>query len=226
MRLTDLIIQVIGRGLQIFLSLISCFVFAQYITATMAVSPVSYATYSTVFFRIGPNAASIFTLLRDFIFYRALDSKFAMVWMILSASFVAAFPTWVSAMSGYSGNSGAFIKDVNGNFVSFSEFEYIEYVVHDGDRIGLNKDYYVTGNFSTEVGIRGKAHSTLALYVKEANMREILGTPATGTQRITVPVILSMIMSHTISHRQTVSSVLIYQAVSLIVQPTVRQSDL
>lgn len=141
----------------------------------MAVSAVSYTTYITIFFRVGPNTASIFTLLRDFIFYRALDSKFAMAWIIFSASFVAVFPTWVSAMTGYSGNRGAFVTDLNDNFISFSEFEYIEYVVHDGDRLGLSKDYYVTGNFSIGSN-NGKAHYTLAIYTWEANTRVDLGS--------------------------------------------------
>lgn len=141
----------------------------------MAASPVSYTPYITIFLRVGPNAASIFTLLREFIFYRALGSKFAMVWMILSAGFVTVFPTWVSAMTGYTGKRGAFVTDINDNFISFSEFEYIEYVVHDGDRIGLNEDYYVTGNFSIEY-YNGKAHYTLAIYMREANTRVDLGS--------------------------------------------------
>ena len=99
----------IGRVGQIFLSLISCFVVAQYITASMTVLPVSYATYSTVYFRLGPNISSIFTLLREFIFYRALNSKVAMIWMTLSATFIVLFPTWVSAMSGYDSYRGAYV---------------------------------------------------------------------------------------------------------------------
>ena len=146
----------IGRVGQIFLSLISCFAFAQYITASMNVSPVSYETYSTVFFRLGPDISSIFTLLREFIFYRALNSKVVMIWIILSATFIALFPTWVSAMSGYNGNRGPFVLDQTGNFALFSEFQYIDYVIHDGDRIGLTKDYIISGN--TSVGLpNGKA---------------------------------------------------------------------
>ena len=138
----------IGRVGQVFLSLISCFVFAQYITASMAVSPVSYATYRTVFFRLGPDTSSIFTLLREFIFYRALNSKVVMIWMTLSASFIAFFPTWASAMSGYDANRGAFVWDQTGNYLQLSDFQYIDYVIHDGDRIGLTKDYIISGNTS------------------------------------------------------------------------------
>jgi len=81
-----------------------------------------------------------------------------MVWIILSASFVAIFPTWISASSGYTGNVGAYVSDVNGNLVSFSQFGYIEYVVRDGDRIGLIEDYYVAGSFDLSF-VNGKAHS-------------------------------------------------------------------
>jgi hypothetical protein len=142
-----------GRVGQILLSLISCFVFAQYITASITISPVSYATYSTVFFRLGPNTSSIFTLLREFIFYRALNSKVAMIWMTLSATFIALFPTWVSAMTGYDGKRGAFVLDQTGNLALFSDFQYIDYIIHDGDRIGLTKDYIISGNVS--VGLPG-----------------------------------------------------------------------
>jgi hypothetical protein len=135
----------------------------------MAVSPVSYATYSTVFLRVGPNVASILTLLREFIFYHALDSKVAMIWMTASATFVAAFPTWVSAMSGYNVERNPFVRDVSGNLVALTNFDYIEYVVHDGKRIGLNPDYYVTGQFMS--GPPCKAHSTLAACAKEADVR-------------------------------------------------------
>lgn len=112
-------------------------------------SPVSYATYRTVFFRAGPNFASIYTLLQEFIFHRALKSKIAMIWMIISAAFVAAFPSWVSAMTGYNGRNDAFVKDATGNLVQLADFHYIEYVVHDWDRIGLTTDYYVTGRFDS-----------------------------------------------------------------------------
>jgi hypothetical protein len=140
--------KVVGRVGQILLSLISCFVFAQYVTASITVSPVSYATYRTVFFRLGPNTFSIFTLLREFIFYRALNSKVAMIWMTLSATFIAFFPTWVSAMSGYGGKRGAFVRDQTGNFAKTSDIRYIDYIIHDGDRIGLTKDYVISGNTS------------------------------------------------------------------------------
>jgi hypothetical protein len=73
-----------------------------------------------------------------------------MIWMIISATFVAAFPSWVSAMSGYNGRSDAFIKDKSDNLVPFFEFRYIEYVVHDGDRTNLTIDYYVTGRFQPD----------------------------------------------------------------------------
>lgn len=74
-----------------------------------------------------------------------------MIWMILSATFIALFPTWVSAMSGYNGKRGPFVLDQTGNFALFSEFRYIDYVIHDGDRIGLTKDYIISGN--TSVGL-------------------------------------------------------------------------
>lgn len=71
-----------------------------------------------------------------------------MIWIILSSAFIAAFPSWVSAMSGYSGNSGAFIRDQNGNYEMFSSLNIIDYVVHDGQRVGLGPEYFMLGNYS------------------------------------------------------------------------------
>ena len=51
-------------------------------------------------------------------------------------------------MSGYDGKRGAFVLDQTGNFASFSNFQYIDYVIHDGDWIGLTKDYIISGNTS------------------------------------------------------------------------------
>jgi hypothetical protein len=157
--LIDEPIQVVGRGGQILLSLVSYLVFARYITSTMAVEPVSFATYKTIFFRDGPNTESVFTLLREFIVSRALHSKVAMVWMILSAGFVAFSPTWVSAMTGYSGNTDAFFPDFDGGYGAVDQFLYIEYVIHDGDRIGKTTDFYITGNVSGN-SLNGKTDST------------------------------------------------------------------
>lgn len=66
-----------------------------------------------------------------------------MAFIILTMTFVLIFPTLGSAMTGYSGNVEAYIPDSNGNNILFSSFRPLYYILHDGDRVGLTKDYEV-----------------------------------------------------------------------------------
>jgi hypothetical protein len=136
---------VVGRGGQVLLALVSYRIFSKYITAQMEITPISYGTFKTIFLDEGPSFWSTIGLMREFIWYRALDSKVAMTWMILSSSFVVLFPTLASAMTGYSGNSVPFVPDPQTeNLLKWAEFNQLDYIVHDGNRIGLGDDYIVT----------------------------------------------------------------------------------
>lgn len=57
--------------------------------------------------------------------------------------FIFAFPTLVSAMSGYDANVAAHIRDQKGNFISFQSFSRLLYIVHDGWRINREANYLV-----------------------------------------------------------------------------------
>jgi hypothetical protein len=125
------------------MAFISMRVFARYFTMCMETSPVTFKTYRTIFLQKEVTIFSIYNLLKDFIALLRLPSKIAMVFMVLSMIFTLLFPTFASAMTGYSGNVGAFIPDANQTLVPFNQFHRVLYVIHDGKRINLTDDYYI-----------------------------------------------------------------------------------
>ncbi|KAF5523617.1 hypothetical protein CGCA056_v004401 [Colletotrichum aenigma] len=144
---------VFGRGGQALLAWVSWSVFSDYVTTSMEVSPVTYETFWTVFLDGAPTFWSTWYLMRDFSRSHGLRSRFAMIFMVLVAIFILLFPTLGSAMSGYQANSGAFIRGPDGEMLKFSDFDMIAYIIHDGDRVNLTKDYPVTfarSNYDTE----------------------------------------------------------------------------
>jgi hypothetical protein len=76
-------------------------------------------------------------MIQEFSKYRPLESVIAMTWMILDATFVVAFPTLVSAMSGYKTSNEAFLRDDEGNYMAFSRLYQVDYIIQDSSR--LNK---------------------------------------------------------------------------------------
>jgi hypothetical protein len=109
----------------------------------MAISPITFKTYRTVFMQKEVTIFSIYELLKDFIGVLTFPSKSAMVFTILTMIFTLLFPTFASAMTGYSGNVGAFIPDANQTLLPFKQFHRALYVIHDGGRINLTDHYYI-----------------------------------------------------------------------------------
>lgn len=137
---------VVGRGGQALLALISGDVFARYVTSTMAVAPVTFNTFRTIFLQRDANTAMGLTrLVGDFVRRKSLSSRAATVFMVLSMVFVLIFPTFVSSMSGYSANVQAFVEDQSERYVPFSDFTHLYYTIHDGEKIGLPNEYRITG---------------------------------------------------------------------------------
>ena len=122
-------------------------------------TPVTYKTFWTIFINREPSTPSVLCLIRDFAFRRKLASKTAMAFMIASMIFVLGFPTLASAMTGYKVKTKAYVQAQNQQFIPFSEFSPVWYVIHDGSRINLTDEYMVTavnltadsgGNFGRE----------------------------------------------------------------------------
>lgn len=136
-------LKVFGRGGQAAIAVLSWRVFAKYTTTSMAVKPVTFSTYKTIFLQNDMLILAIPRVISDFIFRCRLRSKLAMVFMILTMTFTLVFPSFGSAMTGYSSNVKSFIPDENNNLVAFEKFQIVLFVIHDGDRIHHTKDRLV-----------------------------------------------------------------------------------
>ncbi|KAL1794359.1 hypothetical protein ACET3X_007780 [Alternaria dauci] len=134
----------VGRGGQALVAYISWRVFAQYVTTSMEVTPVTFGTYRTIFLPNGGLFISTLCLIRDFVTRHRLHSKIAMVFMVYTMAFTFAYPTVASAMTGYSANVDAFVNTTGGEYVPLSAFSFAYYVIHDGWRIGLEGDHIAT----------------------------------------------------------------------------------
>ena len=61
-------------------------------------------------------------------------------------------------MTGYSANVQSYVQDASQNYLPFSTFSYVFYVIHDGHRAGLVDDYPVVlrpqsiGKYSESAG--------------------------------------------------------------------------
>jgi hypothetical protein len=66
----------------------------------------------------------------------------------------------MSAMSGYDSNVSSRILDRENNLIAFSSFHRVLYVIHDGWRINLTGDHWITENITTGrplvgIGVKG-----------------------------------------------------------------------
>lgn len=66
-----------------------------------------------------------------------------MVYMVATMIFVLVFPTLVSAMTGYTSVTKAFIQNDDERLILFSDFKVLAYIIHDGFRINMTADAYV-----------------------------------------------------------------------------------
>ncbi|KAI8630873.1 hypothetical protein F5Y19DRAFT_473993 [Xylariaceae sp. FL1651] len=142
---------VVGRGGQAALAFVSWRVFTDYIATSVVKSPITYSTYITVFLQSGPSITSIYRLVKDYWIRRGLDSRAASTFVVWNMLFILGWPTFSGAATGYAPTTKPFILAFDGNYVPFSYFLPLAYVIHDGWRINLTGDYPVPliGNMSS-----------------------------------------------------------------------------
>lgn len=121
-------------------------VFAEYVTATMQTEPITFKTFRTLFVQKDISTLfSITRLVRGFSRRpHKLPSKTAMVFMAASMAFILAFPTFGSAMTGYSANVAAFVEDQSSNLAPLDNYKRLFYTIEDGERVGLSDSYQIT----------------------------------------------------------------------------------
>lgn len=126
------------------MAIISWREFARYLTVCMETEPVTYRVFRTVFIESDVSVFSTYQTIKSLISQRRLRSKTAMVFMAATMVFILAFPTLMSAMSGYDANVGSRILDRDDNLIPFSNYSRAIYKIHDGSRINQTNDYWVS----------------------------------------------------------------------------------
>ncbi|RWA03094.1 hypothetical protein EKO27_g12011 [Xylaria grammica] len=118
--------QIVGRGGQATLSLITWKVFAKYAAMCMTIRPITFATYRVLFTDNGPSISSTASLLHDFIKFKGLASKLASTFLIYSILFALAFSTLAGSATGYTPLNEAFVQAYDGNLVPTSSFAQLQ----------------------------------------------------------------------------------------------------
>lgn len=117
--------------------------FTAYVSGSMQTEPVTFKTFQTVFLVKQPEAISILQLIKESYSRRGLPSHIAMVSMVISMLFILAFPTLSSAMTGYQQNVEPMVRDKNGDYTSLYNLYPTMFIIHDGRRVNLTKNYPV-----------------------------------------------------------------------------------
>ncbi|KAK0724608.1 hypothetical protein B0H67DRAFT_568303 [Lasiosphaeris hirsuta] len=110
---------------------------------SMYKSPVTYNMYWTAFIDAQPSFLSTCRVIRDSATQKSKRSRAAMAFIAIGMSFVLAFPTLASSMTGYSGRSQSFVTDAQGNLISYTAFTPVAYIIRDGERINFTSNYVV-----------------------------------------------------------------------------------
>lgn len=150
-----------GRGGQLVLALVSWREFARYLTICMETRPVTYQLFRTIFIENDASILSTYRTIRSFVWQRRLRSNVAMFFMASTMIFILAFPTLISAMSGYDSNVASLVQDRDGNLILFNKYSRVFYVVHDGWRINQTGNYWITDE-------RFAGMSASCLFVRQA----------------------------------------------------------
>ncbi|KAK4161170.1 hypothetical protein QBC43DRAFT_324231 [Cladorrhinum sp. PSN259] len=138
---------VVGHGGQAVLAYFTWRATAYIVATSMETRSVTYESFSAIFITQESSFTNTYRLIVDKSIYRALRTKCLAAFILLSFAFVAFFPTFANGLAGYATKAEAFIPDYgklgseSTNYIKFSEFDLVRYIIHDGWRI--NK----TGNF-------------------------------------------------------------------------------
>lgn len=140
--------------------------FTKCLTRMMERSPASFKTFESITLQ-NSSVWALGNLIKDYSTNSGVRAKLSVSWMILALSYVLGFPTLMSAMTGYSGTSWLlpspqwppqpkatnygsvpatsqpYIQTPDGSQVHWSSFRLVNYIIHDGWRVGLTGDYIV-----------------------------------------------------------------------------------
>lgn len=140
----------IGRGGQALLAYISYRVYTKSLAKIMETCAVPRDTFKAISLQHNTLSGSV-TLISTMFRNQNRRARYSIILMVLCGFFVLAFPTWLSAMTGYTAELAAFVSTEGGNLSPFnaSTFLPLIYTIHDADRLGegYTKDLHVTATW-------------------------------------------------------------------------------
>lgn len=125
---------VVGRGGQVLLTYVAYRVFMKSLARAMEGSPVSYHTFAALAFEPG-TITGVIMLAKDFASNRTFRSKMVVSWVLMATLYIVAFPTLLSAMTGYTSVMGVYLEDHSQNLVPWKLYRKFWWIIEDADRI-------------------------------------------------------------------------------------------
>ncbi|KAK0707852.1 hypothetical protein B0H67DRAFT_647991 [Lasiosphaeris hirsuta] len=134
---------IVGQIGQFAASVISFKVFTDYVTVSMATTPVTYVTFWTIYLHQETSVRAWIQLMREFWSGGVLKSKIAIVFIAYAMLFLISIPTLAGAMTGYTPIIDPFIRRNDSSLIPFRELAKVSYIIQDGSRVGLTDNYVV-----------------------------------------------------------------------------------
>ncbi len=132
-----------GRGLQGLLALIAYKVTTKSLTMSMEHQAIPMKTFEAITLQ-DSTLLAFYKQSRNFFSITSWRHQLRILWIILSTLFIVAFPTLVSAMTGYAPVTDAFLKGEDGQLVPMMHYRSVIYIVHDADRVDLKSPLILT----------------------------------------------------------------------------------
>ncbi|KAJ9642497.1 hypothetical protein H2199_004878 [Coniosporium tulheliwenetii] len=128
----------IGRGGQAVLMYIAYRVFTRSLVFSMESRPTPYQVFAAIAFdTVSMNTIHILGKECVAPWQRTRRRRLTIVGLIFASSYILAFPTLISALTGYDATYRPYVNVTDGSMVPLSSFEDADWVVWDGSRVGL-----------------------------------------------------------------------------------------
>jgi len=136
---------IVGRGGQLLLGWYGYHIVADTLIHTMQKQPVSYDMFSGLFFQ-GVSFQSLWQLVLHRLGTRKWKKRrtFALAFVM---AYIIAFPTLVSAVTGYTTSWIPYVTAKDGRLAPLSDYVDALYLIRDGSRVGLG-DYFPVGGYN------------------------------------------------------------------------------
>lgn len=132
--------------------------------------------FQTAFIDAGPNVWNTTSFISDLVRRRLKLPITTAALMLFSVIFVLLFSTLASALSGYTANTRAMVEDRKGDFIRFNKFQFVEFIIHDGTRVGLTNDFPVVSPAGGSSFSDGKS-ATAVIRLCVADSKRICSSP-------------------------------------------------